>query len=168
MNSKYIALICGVLAVGLGACSGTKETLGLTKTVPDEFKVVKRAPLAMPPEYNLRPPRAGAPRPQEQTMSEEARQTVFGMTKPAKTQSSSSAEDTFLKQAGADTIDPNIREKVSADLADLKEEEQPIGTRLLGIGGDGEADADVVDAIAESKRIQAEKKAAETQSLDKK
>ena len=55
---KKIVLIgtylCGVLA--LSACStATKEKLGLTKKAPNEFMVIPRAPLSLPPEYDLRP-----------------------------------------------------------------------------------------------------------------
>ena len=40
----------------LSACgSVTKERLGLTKSAPDEFMVAPRAPLSLPPEYNLLP-----------------------------------------------------------------------------------------------------------------
>ena len=37
-------------ALTLSACAGAKEELGLTRSAPDEFAVVKRAPLEMPPE----------------------------------------------------------------------------------------------------------------------
>src|SRR5690554_5294054 len=43
-----------------------------------EFTVVKRAPLSLPPEYALRPPEPGAPRPQEPSPTAQARQQVLG------------------------------------------------------------------------------------------
>ncbi len=47
-------VLLGVLS--LAACSSaTKEKLGIAKKAPDEFMVVPRAPLSLPPEYNLRP-----------------------------------------------------------------------------------------------------------------
>ena len=43
-------------------------TFGLTRDVrPDEFTVVTRAPLSMPPDFTLRPPQPGAARPVEQS-----------------------------------------------------------------------------------------------------
>ena len=48
-------------------------TLGLDKQAPDEFSVVARAPLELPPDYSLRPPRAGTLRPQDLTPTETAR-----------------------------------------------------------------------------------------------
>ena len=58
-------LIAALVSLPLlvGGCSNIRETLGLSKQSPDEFKVVSRAPLSMPPDYNLKPPTPGAPRP---------------------------------------------------------------------------------------------------------
>ncbi len=54
---------CALLA--LSACgNGTvKETLGLSRKAPDEFKVVARPPLSVPPQFNLRPPSSTAESP---------------------------------------------------------------------------------------------------------
>ena len=62
---KFPVLLMAVLA--LSACDSAKKQLGIERQAPDEFAVVKRAPLAMPPDYTLRPPTPGAQRPQEQT-----------------------------------------------------------------------------------------------------
>ena len=52
-------LMCGMTA--LAGCSGSvQESLGLGKRQPDEFQVVRRAPLVLPPDFNLRPPEPGA------------------------------------------------------------------------------------------------------------
>jgi hypothetical protein len=75
-------------AVALNGCSGVRETLGLGKNAPDEFQVVSRAPLSLPPDYNLRPPEPGAPRPQEGTARDQAETAVFGSgAQPAGAQS---------------------------------------------------------------------------------
>jgi hypothetical protein len=44
------------------ACSGVRRAVGADKVSPDEFRVVTKAPLVVPPEYNLRPPAPGEPR----------------------------------------------------------------------------------------------------------
>ena len=48
----------GALVVLLGACASMEETLGLGKAAPDESQVRLNAPLIIPPDYALRPPRA--------------------------------------------------------------------------------------------------------------
>ena len=70
-----IAACAAVLA--LAGCEDIKRGLGMTKVVPDEFAVVPNAPLSVPPDYALRPPRPGAPRDQETSPIEQAKQTVF-------------------------------------------------------------------------------------------
>jgi hypothetical protein len=55
-----------VLSSGCGD-SSLVRTFGLTRDAPDEFTVVTRAPLSMPPDFALRPPQPGAPRPQDQS-----------------------------------------------------------------------------------------------------
>ncbi len=51
---KTALAVSGVLL--LAGCSGVQEQFSLTSTPPDEFKVTTRAPLAIPPDFNLRPP----------------------------------------------------------------------------------------------------------------
>ena len=75
------ARAAGVLLVAAGllaGCSEARQAMGLGKRAPDEFTVVKRAPLSLPPEYSLRPPEPGAPRPQEPSPTAQARQQVLG------------------------------------------------------------------------------------------
>lgn len=69
----------GVVLVLLTGCGGdTAKILGFEKEAPDEFQVVSRAPLSLPPDYGLRPPEPGASRPQEQTPRGEAEGVLFG------------------------------------------------------------------------------------------
>jgi hypothetical protein len=65
--SNLIAPAARVLL--LGGCSdfSLSRAFGLVHDTPDEFTVVTRAPLSMPPDYTLRPPQPGAPRPTEQS-----------------------------------------------------------------------------------------------------
>jgi Protein of unknown function (DUF3035) len=67
------AVLCLVGAAALGGCSELKTAMGLDHNSPDEFAVESRAPLSMPPEFNLRPPEPGVPRPQEPAADKLAR-----------------------------------------------------------------------------------------------
>jgi hypothetical protein len=60
----------------LTGCSDFKQIIGLDPTMPDEFAVESRAPLTIPPDFNLRPPEPGAPRPQEQSTDKQAQQIM--------------------------------------------------------------------------------------------
>ena len=69
-------------ALLLAACDtgGLSRTFGLTRDAPDEFTVTTRAPLSMPPDFALRPPRPGAPRPQEQSEQRQAEEILVPQT----------------------------------------------------------------------------------------
>ncbi len=140
------------LTFGLGACSNAKEQLGLNKTSPDEFMVVKHAPLAMPPDYSLTPPSPGAPRPQEQAMSQAAKTAVLGESTP-NTGGASPEEALLLQQAGSTNPNPNIRAIVDQESAELAENEKSVANKLVGWGGDAPA-ASIVNAKEETQRLQ--------------
>lgn len=78
VTSALLGMVLVVPLLGLGGCSGgsVQKALGIDKRAPDEFAVVSRAPLVVPPDYQLRPPRPGAPRPQVGTTSDQARASL--------------------------------------------------------------------------------------------
>lgn len=155
MKPAHIFSLC-LVAFALAACGNAREQLGLNRKSPDEFAVVKHAPLAMPPSYNLRPPRPGAPRPQEQSTIEQARQTVFGEDAPEQQTryAPADSEMLLLQQAGTQIADPDIRDKVDAETEGMGDSNKPVAEKLLGIVGvEDEPSATVVDAAEEAERI---------------
>ena len=117
------AILAVVAAAWLSGCQDFMVAIGKEKVVPDEFAVVSRAPLAIPPDYSLRPPRIGAQRPQEQAPVDQARQTVFraGDQQAALPQADaarSPGETDLLREAGAGSAPPNIRELVTNEAED--------------------------------------------------
>jgi Protein of unknown function (DUF3035) len=69
-----VACLSGALLVA--GCSDFRQIVGLDTGGPDEFAVETRAPLTIPPDFNLRPPEPGAPRPQEVTAAQRAEQVI--------------------------------------------------------------------------------------------
>lgn len=158
MRHLFLTVFAISVALTLGACSQAKEQLGLNKETPDEFAVVKRAPLSMPPNFNLRPPEPGAPRPQEQETALEARQTIFGREQNAPSaqgdENLSAGENILLERTGAYNRDPEIRTAVDRETATLKNDMQPVVERLLGLGKNpDDAPAQVVNPQKEAERI---------------
>ena len=43
----------------IAGCTDFKKSIGLEPTLPDEFAVESRAPLTLPPDFELRPPSPG-------------------------------------------------------------------------------------------------------------
>ncbi len=158
ISSKLVKLVApGLLAV-LTACTDTRETIGLVQEPPDEFRVTSRAPLSLPPEYTLRPPRPGEVRPQEGTPQQQARQTVFKLNeeKPAYTNGASgrsAGEQAFLAAAGAGNVDPNIRSIVNQETNRQNEEAESFMDFLI-FWRDPEPSGEIVDAGAEAQRLQ--------------
>ena len=100
MRTRYLLLL-PVLA--LPACSGDEltRTFGLTRDAPDEFQVTTRAPLSMPPDFTLRPPRPGATRPQELTQRQQAEAVLVPdtvLSGPNRTQSA--GQQALVARAG--------------------------------------------------------------------
>lgn len=152
-------LMCAVLSVlVLAGCSGARDRLGLSKAAPDEFAVVRRAPLEMPPDYALRPPRPGAPRPQEQAAADSARAAVLGDA--GKAGGASAGESSLIRTTGASQVPANIRAQVDAEAAESSDENVPVLKKIVGIGGDSAPEGKTIDPVAEAARLKA-KKAAE-------
>src|SRR6201998_2124250 len=70
------SFVCLAGASLLPGCTELKRSIGLEKTSPDEFAVESRAPLEMPPDFDLRPPQPGASRPQEKSSDKQAKQLI--------------------------------------------------------------------------------------------
>ena len=71
-----LAFACLSTGMLLSGCSGIRQAIGLDRVGPDEFAVESRAPLTIPPEFDLRPPQPGAPRPQEASSADNARKVI--------------------------------------------------------------------------------------------
>lgn len=133
-RSVPAALCLGLLTVGLlSGCGDTRKALGWEKTTPDEFKVVSRAPLSLPPDYALRPPQPGAVRPQEQGIPQRAMAAVTGSPVTAERQGAdvSIGENALLAKVGADRANPNIREIVDRESTVLAEADASLIDRLM-------------------------------------
>jgi hypothetical protein len=163
MKKILTSLVLASVVITLSACEKTKEQFDFSKKPPDEFAVVTRAPLEMPPNYNLRPPRPGAQRPQEDTAIDEAKQVVFGENQPvqqAPTKEVTQGEAILLQKTGAVSVDPDIRDKIDEETAELVKENTSTVDRLLGKAGKKiDAPATIVDPVKESERIIQNKKA---------
>tara|TARA_R110000787_G_scaffold43396_6_gene106470 strand:+ start:2986 stop:3477 length:492 start_codon:yes stop_codon:yes gene_type:complete len=102
---KPVLLIAAGAAIAVTtACSSG----GGTRT-PDEFRVVTKAPLIVPPEYALRPPQAGGSLPSEVDPSRTEVATAFGTTVG---KDASKSERALVAAAGANAVNPMVRSQV--------------------------------------------------------
>jgi len=103
-------------AAGLAGCHSAAQAFGVAKVTPDEFRVVTKAPLTLPPDYALRPPAPGQPRPQELQPESAARQALEGQREG---EVRSDGEKMFVAKAGADRADPLIRYVVDDEFGNI-------------------------------------------------
>lgn len=138
---RHYYIACGCLAL-LAACSSgsVKDTLGLNRAAPDEFRVVSRPPLSVPPEFNLRPPAAPGEVMNPQAADKQAESLLLGTPRengnvftlqpgnadtavvpvvaaPVGKSPRETPESTFLERAGADAANPSIRQALEQDRA---------------------------------------------------
>lgn len=98
-----VLLVATASLLGLSACaSGGSGVFG--RNAPDEFQVSRQAPLVVPPDFALVPPKPGAPRPTADSASDQTLQALFGG--PAQR---SAAESATVRQAGGARVESGIR-----------------------------------------------------------
>ncbi len=127
MRLLTVSLVA-VSALALTACGGLRQSIGLTKVVPDEFVTVSTAPLTVPPEFGLRPPAPGQPRPQELAPESAARQILLGQRQAI---TRSPGETALVTAAGADRADPLARYVIDDEFGDLAHKEESFANRIL-------------------------------------
>ena len=160
-TAAVLTLTASVFA--LGACNSLTAGAGLAKITPDEFLTVSTAPLTVPPEYGLRPPAPGQPRPQELAPESAARQILLGQRQAV---TRSEGEQQLVAQAGGDRADPLARYVIDDEFGDLAHKEEGWANRIMFWRRDDAASqaptsiqtaegAVSVDAASEYARLQA-------------
>lgn len=150
---RHLILATAAVLV-LSGCDDTKRALGINKSIPDEFAVVRRAPLVMPPDFNLRPPAPGSERPQEGTTSQQARNALIGRNRldGYRVRGFSQGEVELLDLAGADQIIPNVRDTLDRETSAFAKETDSFTDRLV-FWSDNRQMGTPIDPMAEQKRL---------------
>jgi hypothetical protein len=126
--NRVIVASALLAAVGLAGCQSTAKALGMSKVTPDEFRVVTKAPLVVPPDYSLRPPAPGEPRPQELQPESAARVALLGQREA---EARSDGEKLLVAKAGADKADPLIRYVVDDEFGDVAHKEASFADKVM-------------------------------------
>jgi hypothetical protein len=172
-------------ALALGACDGgsVKDTLGLSKKAPDEFRVVSRPALSVPPQFNLRPPSISDVSPTHTPADRQAQSLVLGT--PLNSQSGDTyslepptdaavmpvqagpvgsakplgaatpGESQLLKNAGAAQADPRVRQQLTEEKNSIVTQEEE--SSWWDIMGSKQQKEPLVDAKGEANRIEQNK-----------
>lgn len=183
MKIQRFGILAGVLVLAACSSNTVKDTLGLERKAPDEFRVVSRPPLYIPPQFNLEPPMAGAASPTVVPADKKAQELVLGGGKIeggaevfslkqggadtavqsvetsnlVKSSSAvSSGEQQFLKNIGAEKADPKVRENLVQQEI-VKQEKQEESSWWDFFSTAREKKEPVVNSKAEAERIRENK-----------
>lgn len=122
------ALACAGILVAPSGCAGLGRALGDGKNPPDEFAIATKAPLVVPPDYSLRPPKPGEDRPQEQSSSDRARQVLLG---DSGAEPPTLGEQVLIQRAGALASDPNIRSLLAQENGSRGQKDEGFANQLM-------------------------------------
>src|SRR5579884_1039013 len=91
----------------LSGCESIRQATGAEKTPPDDFTVLTKSPLVIPPDYNLRPPQPGIASRNDPDADE--RGTAFQQQTPTALGANySDGEKLLLSKTNALSADPNV------------------------------------------------------------
>ncbi|WP_269714560.1 DUF3035 domain-containing protein [Caulobacter sp. NIBR2454] len=160
--TRVVAIAAIISAAGLAGCQSASKALGMSKVTPDEFRVVTKAPLVLPPDFSLRPPAPGQPRAAELAPDSAARAQLQGQAAAA---DRSQGENILVARAGGGSADPLIRFVVDDENGELAHKDKSFADRVMfwrkdqpAAGGDAATagqSAPVVSAEAEEQRLKA-------------
>ena len=155
MKSKALALSgVAIATLSVTGCNSLGAAAGLTKNTPDEFNVVTKAPLVVPPEFALRPPSVGAELPAELDPSQRARNILFGQDLG---QTASPGERALVAKAGATATDATIRTRVDYENGEIVRKSPGFVRQILNFtplsNSTTDAEGNPLDAEAEAIRL---------------
>jgi len=148
------ALLAVSLLVSVAGCSSVKKEFGVGRQSPDEFMVVKRAPLTLPPDYDLRPPSADGAPPASDAANQAKASMLGAQTADAE---KGNAETELLSKMGTQAANPDIRSTIDRENGIISLQNRTLGDKLMFWSDapvdDSKMPSSVVDAKAEADRI---------------
>jgi len=159
-NPSRHLLHCAAVAalfVSVAGCESIRNFVA-GKEPPDEFAVVTKAPLIIPPDYNLKPPKPGIA-PLNQVSPTQSAEAALYSGDPKAVASTiggaySEAEKMLLAQTGAASVSDSIRQQIAADNSNQQSADESFTDQLLFGSSAGTGDAPL-DADAEKTRLDA-------------
>lgn len=134
MKTQISLLALGAACLATAACS----TGGGGARTPDEFRVVTKAPLTVPPDYSLRPPEPGGSVPAEVEAARAENASAFGTSVGA---DASASEKALVAAAGANAVSPLVRVEVDYDETKAIRKSKTVADRILFWRKDNAEDA---------------------------
>lgn len=156
-NRAAVAVVL-LAGAGLAGCTSATKALG-GGSAPDEFRTVAMAPLVVPPDYSLRPPKPGEPRPQELQPESAARVALLGQREG---EARSDGEKLLVERAGGDKADPLVRYVVDDEFGDIAHKDKSFADKVMfwrkdnagaAVATAGEETSTPIDPAVEARQI---------------
>ena len=120
----------------LSGCESIRQATGAEKTPPDEFTVLTKSPLVIPPDFNLRPPQPGIASRYDPDSDETGASLALPTASAASLGASySDGEKLLLTKTNALSVDPNIRKTITTDVG-LDDEGPAFAQKVLFQGAE--------------------------------
>ncbi|MEL7231147.1 MAG: DUF3035 domain-containing protein [Pseudomonadota bacterium] len=131
MKKTVSIIAAGAALVAITACANGNAN---NSRAPDEFRVVTKAPLVIPPDFNLRPPTAGQALPAEVTDGTTVSSVAFGAQLG---QNASASERALVAAANANSVNPIVRTQVDFEEAKIIRKSTDVSDRIMFWRNDG-------------------------------
>ena len=156
---RHLITITALIAasVSMTACASATKRLGLTTTAPNEFNILTKAPLVVPPEYNLLPPRIGESSSENNYTQEAARKALIGDIDPTEP---TRGEIVLMTKAGVGRANQEVRIEIDGENSVERKTDSFTDRVLFWQNGSARsADGSPLDPDVEARRIQSMKNA---------
>ena len=113
----YLLIIFLILNLIIG-CSKIRQSAGVNRKAPDEFRVIENPPLVIPPNYNLVPPDQLQEKNIENIESELAEEILFGLEEENSMKNNQlNTMNQILSESNAGSVSNTIREEIDEGFA---------------------------------------------------
>ena len=154
MRSACLFSAFASVALIATGCTSTSRALGLEKSAPNEFNILTKAPLIVPPEYNLRPPAVGSSSAENNYSQRSAREALLGDIDEA---DPSRGEIALMAKAGVNRANPEIRLEIDG-VNSVERKSSSFADRILfwqnGQVVDAEGNPAPLDPENEARRVE--------------
>ncbi|MEP1230578.1 MAG: DUF3035 domain-containing protein [Litorimonas sp.] len=153
-NTHIVFASLAIASLSISGCSTAAKGLGLTKSAPNEFNILTKAPLIIPPEYNLQPPRVGESSSENNYSQKAARDALIGDVDVAEP---TRGEIALMAKAGVGRANQEIRLEIDGQNS-VERKTQGFASRVLfwnnGNIIDEEGKVVPLDAENEARRLE--------------
>lgn len=154
LRTTYLFSALASVALIATGCTSTSRALGLEKSAPNEFNILTKAPLIVPPEYSLRPPALGSSSAENNYTQKSAREALLGSIDDAEP---SDGELALMAKAGVNRANPEIRLEIDG-MNSVERKSENFADRVLfwqnGQMKDSEGNPTPLDADTEARRLE--------------